>query len=279
VVSRTTDTIPLFARSTSRERVRTRGVRWLTWSEEFRTFVVNHASELRVLSRPRLIEVRGCEPYQWTYDASIGQLDWLDGRTRRSLARVLTKVTPGHDLWVLDRLIDDQIDSRMLLALFVLFRACLVDQADDPSRAMCRPVPRASHDRGFPLHADLFVHQKLMLAFDDVAAEGGASLFLPVESLIRLLRGNPKCPVGIQRRIVSLLTRRHRVDRFDELFDLLHERKYPWVPALQRGMARAQILLQLRQGQGYLIDDRHWLHGRSPSTIPVTTRRFRRLAF
>ena len=195
------------------------------------------------------------------------------------MARALTALDPGPDLWILDRLIDDEIDSRMLLALFVFFRACLVDASGIPSQAMCRPVASASRDRGFPLHADLYIHRRLMLAFDDVVDSGGASLFLPVETLMHLLKSTGSCPPALRRRIASLLLGRHTVDRFDELYDLLHDRTHPWVPELERRMADSQIVLQLGRGEGYLINDCAWLHGRSPSSIPVTARRFRRLAF
>jgi hypothetical protein len=270
----------LFVRSASARPTGSPRIKFLTWSDQLREFVATHDAQLRAIARPRLIEVRGCEPYAWTYDVPGHKLRWLNAQERRRLALALTKVTPGSDLWILDRVIDEQIDSRILLALFVLFRACLVNHAGSASRAMCRPVAPASRDRGFPLHADLYLHQKLMLAFDDVIDRGGASLFLPVETLIRLLKtGRNACPVSARQRIVSLLQGRHAVDHFDELFRLLHEREHPWVPELEHRMARAQIVLQLGRGEGYLIDDRRWLHGRSPSSIPVTARRFRRLAF
>ena len=279
VIDQSRASFPVFDESKSGHGWTLPRVRSFTWSAVLRQFVATYHSELRATSRPALIDVRGCEPYGWTYDAPMSRLGWLCARERRMLAGALDTLTPGPDVWILDRLIDDEIDSRTLVALFVLFRACLVDMSGIPSRAMCRPVAPASRDRGFPLHADLYVHHKLLLAFDDVVDFGGASLFLSVDTLEHLLGSIRSCPATARRRIVSMLRRRQGPDRFDELYGLLHNRHNPWVPELERRMADNQIVLQLGRGQGYLIDDRVWLHGRSPSSIPVTARRFRRLAF
>jgi hypothetical protein len=188
-------------------------------------------------------------------------------------------IAPGRNVLVLERLMDNGIDSDLLLSLFVLFRACLVCASGNPSQAMCRPVNPVARDAGFPLHADLFLHRRLLLVFDDVADSGGASLFLSVPVMTRLLRENHACPARVQLRVATLLRDRRPIDRFDEFFDLLHNGRHPWVPGLKERMAEHQFVLPLRRGEGYLIDDRAWLHGRMPSDIPVRSRRFRRLSF
>lgn len=273
------DRLSLFASSTPPRRLTSQDVKWLTWSPAFRDFISRYERELRTISRPALVNVRGCEPYESTYDVPLSRLRWLPERDLRTLARSLAAIAPGGNMLVLDRLIDDQIDSGVLLSLFVLFRASLVSASGSPSKAMSRPVSRVSRDPGFPLHADLFAHRRLLLVFDDVANHGGASLFLSTTVLTRLLRENDACPKRVQVRVAALLRDRRRVDRFDEFFDLLHNRRHPWVPELEERMTEHQLVLRLRRGQGYLIDDRAWLHGRMPSDIAVRAGRFRRLAF
>jgi hypothetical protein len=269
----------LFASSKPPQRSSCQHVEWLTWSPAFRHFVARYERELRTISRPALINVRGCEPYESTYDVPLRRLLWLPERDLRTLARALAAIAPGRNMLVLDRLMDHEIDSGLLLSLFVLFRACLVDASGNPSQAMSRPVNRVARDLGFPLHADLFVHRRLLIVFDDVADHGGASLFLSTSVLTRLLRENHACPARVRIRVATLLRDRLPIDRFDEFFDLLHNHRHPWVPELEERMAEHQLMLPLRRGQGYLIDDRAWLHGRMPSDIPVRSGRFRRLAF
>jgi hypothetical protein len=269
----------VFEKAAPSRRLHRPGVKWLTWSKSFRQFVSTFRSELRAISKPTTVEVPGCEPYALTYHVPLSRLTWLRNSEMRYLARAMEATTPGPSLYVLDRLMDDEIDSDVLLSLFVMFRACFVHTSGEPSRAMCRPVNAVSRDPGFPLHADLFVHRRLMLVFDDVADRGGASLFLSVAVLTRLVRDNEECPPAVRRRIASLLQDRRSVDCFDELFDILHNQKHPWVPALERRMSDHQMVLPLRRGQGYLLDDSAWLHGRKASDIPVRMGRFRRLAF
>jgi hypothetical protein len=254
-------------------------IKRLTWSPALRQLVARYERELRTISRPALIDVRGCEPYEKTYDVPLTRLRWLPERDLRALTRSLAAIAPGRNLLVLERLLDDDIDSDLLLSLFVLFRACLVYASGNPSQAMCRPVNPVARDPGFPLHADLFLHRRLLLVFDDVAGRGGASLFLSVPVMTRLLRENHACPARVRLRVATLLRERRPIDRFDEFFDLLHNRRHPWVPGLKERMAEHQFVLPLRRGEGYLIDDRAWLHGRMPSDIPVRSRRFRRLSF
>jgi len=278
VVNRAGSSFAVFERARAPRGSTSPAITWVTWSKQLWRFVETFEPQLRKISRPALVDVPGCEPYQSTYDVPFDRLDWLPARDVRWLADALSATMPGTTLMVLDRAIANPIDSDLLLALFVVFRACLVHTSGVPARAMCRPVPSVSRDAGFPLHADLYLHRRLLVVFDDVARSGGASTFLSVNVLGRLLR-DAGCPAAVRGRIRSLLSRREPADRFDELFDLLHDGTHPWVSELEHQMTSHQLVVPLRRGQGYLIDDRKWLHGRLPSIIPVRAGRFRRLAF
>lgn len=228
-----------------------------------------------------MVDVPGCEPYESTYDVAFERIRRLDAcEGLLEFAKALEAYSPRTSLLAFDRLLDGRIDSEMLYALFVAFRACLCKIARDQKRALCTPVRAVARDAGFPLHADLFPREKLFIVFDDVSpADGGASLFLGVRMLLALLEKTESCPPRVRRRVRTLLCSRLHQDGFDELYELLHGCGNPWVPDLECRMAEKQIVFRFRRGQGYLIDDRRWLHGRRASEIPVTSRRFRRLVF
>ncbi|MEJ7609069.1 MAG: hypothetical protein WKF37_23045 [Bryobacteraceae bacterium] len=75
-----------------------------------------------------------------------------------------------------------------------------------------------------------------------------------------------------------MLTNRAGHDRYDELFDILHG-VHPWSFKLRRALLASQIRIKLYRGEGYLLDDRKWLHGRDPQSTGVDTSRMHRLAF
>jgi hypothetical protein len=132
----------------------------------------------------------------------------------------------------------------------------------------------------FPLHADLYPPQLLLNIYDDVRpGTGGASTFLRQSRLYRLLA---EC--GVPERLRTLIRAVLRGipdhDLFTLAFSLLHdEHGQPWSRALQDALARHRYMITLTRGQGYLLDDRQWLHGRDRISVPVKRSRLHRLIF
>ena len=254
--------------------------KWLTWSRPLRNFVGEHERALRSLAAPHLIDVKGCEPYESTYDIAYDRLEAaMPVRRLMAFGKSLYETNPRESLMLFDGLIDESIDSDLLYAVFVALRAAIVRLTNDSTKALMTPVKTTRKDHGFPLHSDLFMNRRLFIAFDDVTRGGdGASLFLRTKVLLRLLERVEACRPAMRRRVRALLQSRLEKDSFDELFDLLHG-AHPWVGALGALMEKRTAVIRLKRGQGYLIDDREWLHGRTASRIPVRTGRFRRLVF
>jgi hypothetical protein len=248
----------------------------MTWSAEFRDLLHSHAPALARL-RPALRTVRGAAPYDQTYHQSPPPA------LRPALlasARRLQRLRPQARLLLFTGMFDDVIDRKVLHAAFALLRGALVEVMDDSRAAFHSPVATTrGRANDFELHADLFTARRLWLIFDDVPADGsGASLLLPTAELRRLLRSSAAPPASVRRRLLSLFGTELRRDSFDELFDLMHG-AHPWRDALAAELAARQFVLRLEKGEGYLCDDRRWLHGRTPVTGPVRSFRFHRLVF
>jgi len=156
----------------------------------------------------------------------------------------------------------------------------MVALAGDPRTAMYTPLGTIGKNAGeFPLHADLYIPTLLFNVFDNVSSEGSsASTFLSVASLRRLIPAVPSLPAARGRAIAALFERETRKDQFEVLYDLLHG-EHRWVPALERAMTRRQLAIRLQAGQGYLLHDRKWLHGRAAPDGSVPVDRLRRLVF
>jgi hypothetical protein len=195
-------------------------------------------------------------------------------------ARSLATVRPGKRIMLFDHLIGRYLDSRRLHALFAALRSALVDIARSEHAAMYTPPGDAGKREGqFPLHADLYVPRYLFNVFDNTpSGPSGASLFLPVGELRRILKGVPSLPHSTRSEILSLFNSQATRDNYSAQYDLLHGR-HRWVPELESKMRSQQMRILLRSGQGYLLHDRIWLHGREAPKGGVPIDRFRRLIF
>jgi hypothetical protein len=176
-------------------------------------------------------------------------------------------------------MLNPPLESVRLWKLFTLLRSGLVKLTGDSKSALNAPVFAARFDDGFPLHADLFQTDRLWLVFDNVAdTKGGASLFLPMGTLLNIVFSLECIPKKIAQQIRFLALGVNK-DSFDDFFILLYSKDNPWQSPLAREIDRAKKRIRFRRGEGYLIHDRHWLHGREPILASVPRSRFRRLVF
>jgi hypothetical protein len=256
-----------------------RHAKWYTWSPEALAFVHDHARELRRLQQPTLVNIKGCEPYEASYDIHPDRLASLDRRRLDALARSLVSIGVGSRLMLLTGMRRREVDSALMYVLFAILRTAIVTSTRNPKRALFTPVKAVRSDDGFPLHADLFINERLLLIFDDVPEDqSGKTLLLPTTALFKMLAGLPQMPASSRRQVERLLTGPLKKDGFDTLYSLLHG-PHPWRADLQAALTKHQVAIKFRPGEGYLLNDRHWLHGRTAASGPVRARRFRRLVF
>jgi hypothetical protein len=254
---------------------------WYTWSESFRDFVRRLIPDLRRLGDPPLVEIPGADDYNWSFSFSPSVLS-SEGMRRelRAFAGMLQVFSVPRGLVLLDDLLDEQFDTREIQALFALLRGALVEQASDPWAALYTPLGESGPKAGaFALHSDLYAPEVLINVFDCVPADdSGASLFFPVAELSEVLLSVKSLRRTERARILEIFREDSRADRFDELFDLLHG-SHPWKRELERALASRLTRVRLGRGQGYLLQDRQWLHGRDAPTGGVPEHRVHRLAF
>jgi hypothetical protein len=171
-------------------------------------------------------------------------------------------------------------DRRMVDAFLGWLRAAMVARTDDPRTCLFSPpTPARGKDNRFLLHADLFLVDKLWLIFDDVPSDGtGSSTFVTREALVEALDSVRSVPARVRAELVQLVHGQLRRDSFDRLYALLHLDKR-WREELHAALELRTLRIALRSGEGYLINDRYWLHGRDAASTAVGRRRFRRLTF
>lgn len=251
-----------------------RSARWLTWNARFLSGLLRHAEALRRTPLRRTL-IPEQQPYPRSWNLDIGKLPLA--AAFREAAESLHHLRLGREVAFLTGMLD-RLDTDLLKRAIAGLRAALVSQSEDGElAALHAAVHRSARGVGFALHADIFLPRRLMLVFDDVSSEGSQSLFLSRAQFQNALR-EARVPQRVNARLTRLLRGDRRVDGFTEFFDLCHG-DHPWVERLAPQLARRERMISLIRGQGYLFDDREWLHGRGKGTAPIRQHRFHRLVF
>ena len=254
---------------------------WYSWSPDALSFIREYKTLLERPRRPYLINLRGCEPYETTYD--LGFHADMEGTFRQTVdrfARSLLLLNLGDRIMLLRRLLRREISSWTLRHLLLLLRSSLTKLTGIPHSAILSPVFRARQGAGFPLHADLYIPEHLLIVYDEVATDGtGRSLLLPRREMSRALAACPSASAALRGKIEKLLDGSFRRDAYDRLFDLLHNHEHPWHCELAAEFKCRSQKIGFNRGEGYLLHDRRWLHGREAVSSAVGMRRFYRLVF
>lgn len=254
---------------------------WHSWSDEFRDFLFHASGELNRFPPPPTRRIKRLSRYNYTF--SLPPQAWKDNFLRDQLkgfTQSLAATRPRRKLMLFDGLLGPNLDGRRLHVLFALARGALVESAADEFAAMYTPLGDTGSDVGdFLLHADMYVPQYLFNVFDHVPPKtGGSSTFLPVLMLKRIIDRQARLPTSAARRLIAMFESKSRNDLYERCFDLLHG-QHPWVSELEQDLADHQLTIPLRSGQGYLLHDRSWLHGRNKPSGGVTASRIRRLIY
>jgi hypothetical protein len=255
---------------------------WYTWSESFRSLFPAWSACVKSLSEPELMYFPELKKYNYTFTLPCSVI--ADDRLQRQLmgaVRALYNMRMPRNILLLTRLFDRHLDGHALHYLFAFLRGGLIQLSGNPMSALHTPLadvgPKAS---AFPLHADLYGPQVLFNVFDNVPEDSsGASVFLRKGELGRLMKRIKPMSNTIRHQILDCFGCKIGEDRFRELNDLLHGKENPWVKELERSMKACQLRVKLHSGQGYLIHDRAWLHGREAPKGGVPPNRMHRLVF
>jgi hypothetical protein len=131
----------------------------------------------------------------------------------------------------------------------------------------------------FELHADLWVPELLLNVYERPAPDhSGRSILLSAAEL-KLAIDRSAMPEVVKREIMSCLSRSRREFRFERLRQLLHAPDNPWHRLLKSELRRRRWSFWFDRGEGYLLHDRRWLHGREAIQVRSSSRRFFRLVF
>ena len=278
--------VELFRVVTPPHRIRSsrllRESRCYTWSPDAVSLLRFLRRDLTKAGRPHIIHLQRGQGYDYTY--SLSHTSLLDSDVAEDIAELTKKliaIRPPLSVVFFSGLIDEHITGRVIHYLFAIMRDVLARTARSQWAAIYAPSASVGDDAGdFPLHCDLYVPEMLWNIFEDVPTDGsGAAVFLETRTMLDIMQQVESLPPSTVRAVEKCLTTRSRRDRYDWFYNKLYGPEHPWAQELTHRMLKERARVGLAKGDGYLIHDRTWLHGREALSSAVSTKRFHRLVF
>ncbi len=257
---------------------RLRDSHWVTWTTNGRDLLAEWTELSRAVGHELpVLCVRGItdEPITYTLpERAVPRrlrpgLKWLAARLRG--------LSTPKGVILLRDLFRTDAEGRGLRLLFAAVRQQLAREAGRAPMPMFPPTSRST--LAFELHADLWAPELLLNVYVRPAQDrSGQSLLLSVVEL-KLALERSAVPIEVKREVQSCLASSGAEFRFERLRQLLYAPDNPWHRRLESELRRRRWAFWFDRGEGYLLHDRRWLHGREAIRVRSSSRRFFRLVF
>jgi hypothetical protein len=255
--------------------------KWLTWSDETRKHLHEFADQTAEWVEPKKQRLLSGKEFDLTFTHGIEHVQSLkNSELYMQIARALMKLRIKRDALLFRELLDGKFGRKSLVHLWAVLRDCIVGQTGQPMTALYAPLSYVGRSAGqFPLHADLYAPQYLWNVFDSVPTDGsGAALLLRLDKFFSLAK-KAGVPRRVQKQVLNCFSDESQGERFRQFYDLLHVNGITWAKTWGELAEKAAARLPFGAGEGYLIHDRSWLHGRETPTGGVTVKRVHRLVY
>ncbi|WP_268543663.1 hypothetical protein [Candidatus Nitrosotenuis cloacae] len=257
--------------------------KWYTWSPELRVFLSEWCKKVRKTRYVKRVYLSNRKYYHDTYSLKPKFINNTKLRKQLdSIADSFYKLKYSKNSIFFTNMIDGSITENGLHCFFACLREILIKKFNDRFSAMYSPIyTRETYEKDFPLHSDIFIPKILLMLFVQVPkGRTGGTFLLSVEDLKKIFSKIKLLPKEKRKLVLRILKETNRNnDRYDEFFYILHDEDNPWNKELQKLMNRKREYIKLESGQGYLIHDRLWLHGRKRSKSKITIKRLQRFVF
>jgi hypothetical protein len=256
-------------------------IQWFGWSREFMELLPLIREAHKKHGKPSFVKLKNYDQYNYTFHIRIEKIKGPLLRAFMPFAISLAHFRVGRGLNFFSNLINRRMTAPLFHFTIALMRAALVSYRNHEMAALYAPLTITNEENEFPLHCDLYIPNILWNVYEEVApGDLGSSLFLPTEFLLQEeLPQLQKIPAGKVKRIREILSRTGRKDRYEEFYDLLYNTAYPWTAGLKERLESNAYQYKFKKGEGYMLNDRLWMHGRTAAAGHVNKNRLHRLVF
>lgn len=256
--------------------------KWYTWSDDVLSFSEEIEVEALKYGPPDEIYFKSIDQAR-TYSVDLKRVNSDFRKKVLKISDSVAKIKLKEELYFFDKMIGGTLTSEAFQFLISCMRADLSTRRGDEMGALYPPLSTAKPNNKFPVHCDFYFPIYLWNIFDEVP-EGnqGASLLLKVDVLLnKIIKQIPNFPPATEAHVRSLF--KDKVQNNDhayyDLFSILHSKENWWAEEIENGISNYVLTLKLNRGQGYMVNDRKWLHGRGFTADEVTIKRLHRLLF
>lgn len=256
--------------------------KWFTWSDDMLSVSDEIEAESTKYGPPDQIPFKTVDKGA-TYSVDLKRVGPVFCKTILKISDGIGKIKLKDELYFFDDMIGNTFSSEAFQFLISCIRADLSTRRGDEMGSLYPPLSTAKPKNTFPVHSDFYFPVHLWNIFDEVP-EGnqGLSLLLQVDTLLnKIIKQIPNFPPDKEAHVRSLF--KEKVQNNDhayyDLFAILHSKENWWAEEIESGIDKYVLSLKLNRGQGYMVNDRKWLHGRGFTADEVTIKRLHRLLF
>lgn len=255
--------------------------KWFTWSDSFREKIPDLKQQLKRAKTVDFVFLKKYKDYNYTYHVNLDKLDPRFMREFIPYARYLLKFNPGKQIYFFRDLIDAELNGKLFHFIISLLRAAIVKLTRNETQALYSPLTAGKNENDFPLHCDLYIPKILFNVFEKVPdnPSSGASLFVETGVLFNKVIPSFPMPKDKKAKLRSFVYGNRAKDNYDEFYSILYGEQYPWADKLKKALHKHKLRIKLWKGQGYMLNDTVWMHGRDKTTGGVSSKRLHRLIF
>lgn len=248
-----------------------------TWSDSFKTILIRlRENNSFTKYTPNLIYYSKPTEYNYSYT--------IQGGIKNDLYNLLFPYADNlynmkveKEIIFFSNLIDDEvIDSSMFHILITIFKDIISNEFKSDMEALYAPLT-INNSGEFPLHCDLYIPKKLFNIFDCVSNDfAGVSIFISMEDFFNISTRLKSLPIDFKETVNAMLFDKEN-DNFNNFYSLLY--RNPWSEQLSNLLNFNALNYKFERGEGYMLNDRKWMHGRTDPKNKISNNRVHRLIF
>jgi len=259
-------------------------VNWYTWSKEMNDFLSIWSKEVRKINQIRRIYMSNQKYIHDTYALKTSKIE------NKELRKQLYDIADSFYIFkhnsqpiFFTNMINEDITFNGLHCFFAALREILIRKMNDRWSVIYSPVyTRQKNNEGeFPLHYDMFIPKILFMIYNNVPqGKQGVSTFLSTKELEKILSKTKSFPSKKRKLVTEILRKTERQrDQYGAFWDLIHDENNEWYEELHDKMESKKQFVKFKKGEGFLVHDRLWLHGRTKTRKNPNVKRLIRFVF
>ena len=259
-------------------------VTWYTWSKEMSNFLCTWSNEVKKSNKVRRIYMKNGKYSHDTYSLKIQLIK------NKELVNQLQNIA---DLFYIFKhrtkpmfftnMINKDITFNGLHCFFAALREILIKKMNDKWSAIYSPVKtqQKNNEKEFPLHYDMFIPKILFMIYNDTPqGKQGSTTFLSTKELKKILAKTKSFPLEKRKIVINMISNTDKQnDQYYAFWDLIHDETSEWYKELHSKMNAKRQIVKFKTGEGFLVHDRLWMHGRTKTKENVNIKRLIRLVF